>query len=97
MNSLSFQLVQKAPVTSDVFREIIQWDAKNVVGDPQRAFLPEMRTDISVVAGGRKVIIDTKYYRETLTEHYGSTKIHSENLYQLFDILGKRASKWGVS
>jgi 5-methylcytosine-specific restriction enzyme subunit McrC len=71
----------------DVCREVIQWEAVNVEGDSECDLLPQMRTDVSVFACGKKVIIDTKYYQETLTEHHGSAKIHSENLYQLFSYL----------
>jgi len=46
--------------------------------------LPTMQTDISVEAGERRVIIETKYYRETLAEYHGAEKLHAGNLYQLF-------------
>lgn len=46
-----------------------------------------MQTDISVRTADRKIIVDTKYYRETLSEYYDSEKIHSSNLYQLLSYL----------
>jgi 5-methylcytosine-specific restriction enzyme subunit McrC len=69
-----------------VFREIINWKARSDK-DTELSLLPEMRTDISVVTSDRKLIIDTKYYGETLSEYYGSQKIHSEDLYQLLSYL----------
>ncbi len=34
-----------------------------------------------------KIIIDARYYRETLATWYDREKIHSQNLYQLFSYL----------
>ena len=34
-----------------------------------------------------KIIIDAKYYRETLATNYDQKKIHSSNLYQIFSYL----------
>jgi 5-methylcytosine-specific restriction enzyme subunit McrC len=42
-----------------------------------------MKTDTTLVFSNRKVIIDTKYYKEALTERYGGLKFRSNNLYQL--------------
>ncbi len=66
-----------------VYRENIYWDAE---GD-DLSYLPIMQTDISLENKERKIIIDTKYYRQTLREHRGAEKLASENLYQLFAYL----------
>lgn len=50
-------------------------------------FLPKMQTDISLKIGDRKLIIDAKYYTETLQKYYNVEKIHSQHLYQLFAYL----------
>lgn len=50
-------------------------------------FLPIMKTDISIIAPFGKIIIDAKYYRQSLTQHFNTEKIKSENLYQLFSYL----------
>lgn len=50
-------------------------------------FLPKMQTDISIKIKNRKLIIDTKYYKETLQKYYDSEKVHSQHLYQLFAYL----------
>lgn len=52
-------------------------------------FLPEMETDITLRLPNRTVIIDTKYYQNTLNirESFDSKKLHSSNLYQMFSYL----------
>jgi 5-methylcytosine-specific restriction enzyme subunit McrC len=66
-----------------VYREDIRWDISS--GDAQ--FLPKMQTDISLESQQRKIVIDTKYYQEALTEHFEKEKIRSENMYQMFAYL----------
>jgi 5-methylcytosine-specific restriction enzyme subunit McrC len=63
-----------------VFREDLRW---KMAGETHH-FLPKMQTDISIKINDRKLIIDAKYYKETLQKYYDSEKIHSHNLYQLF-------------
>ncbi|WP_304588026.1 5-methylcytosine restriction system specificity protein McrC [Cytobacillus firmus] len=46
-----------------------------------------MQTDISLENTNRKIIIDTKYYQHALTQNFGSQKIISGNLYQIFAYL----------
>ena len=45
--------------------------------------LPIMQTDITLALGGRTLIIDTKYYGQTIQENKGKISIHSPNLYQI--------------
>ncbi|MEA5257027.1 5-methylcytosine-specific restriction endonuclease system specificity protein McrC [Arcicella aquatica] len=67
-----------------VFREDLHWQ---FTGE-QMQFLPKMQTDISVkLPSDRKIIIDAKYYSETLQHFYDAEKIHSRNLYQMFAYL----------
>ncbi len=66
-----------------VYREDLRWKMSGESG----AFLPKMQTDISIKLGDRKLIIDAKYYTETLQKYYNSEKIHSQHLYQLFAYL----------
>jgi 5-methylcytosine-specific restriction enzyme subunit McrC len=69
-----------------VYREDILWDVSD--GDEaSKNFLPKMQTDISLESGDKKIIIDTKYYREALGEHYDKEKIKSQNLSQMFSYL----------
>jgi 5-methylcytosine-specific restriction enzyme subunit McrC len=64
----------------------IEW--QDVQAEPAHlAYLPVMRTDVSLDSPARRVVIDTKYYASTLqTYHQGGT-VHSQNLYQLFTYL----------
>ena len=66
-----------------VYREDLRWK----MSGENNAFLPKMQTDISIKLGDRKLIIDAKYYTETLQKYYDSKKIHSQHLYQLFAYL----------
>jgi 5-methylcytosine-specific restriction enzyme subunit McrC len=66
-----------------VYREDLRW---KMAGETHQ-FLPKMQTDISIKINDRKLIIDAKYYKETLQKYYDSEKIHSQNLYQLFAYL----------
>jgi 5-methylcytosine-specific restriction enzyme subunit McrC len=65
-----------------VSRDVLEWDASSN-DDPELTYLPSMRTDISVRAPERTLIIDAKYYEETLQQYYDRKSIHSANLYQL--------------
>ena len=73
----------------DIFktsRETIQWQF-GVPNETNRKYLPQMQTDISLENENRKIIIDAKYYKETMTVNYDKEKIHSSHLYQLYSYL----------
>lgn len=46
--------------------------------------LPVMQTDIFLRYGEKILIIDAKYYGQTLQRHYDRCTLHSQNLYQIF-------------
>lgn len=66
-----------------VSRSYISWQLKPLT-DSAESFLPRMETDITLLSEDKKIIMDTKYYKETLSQN---DKIHSGNLYQLFAYL----------
>lgn len=69
-----------------VKKETILWQfqqADNVSGE----YLPQMETDITLENKEEKIIIDAKYYSETMSINYDKEKIRSSNLYQLFSYL----------
>ncbi len=69
-----------------VRRENINWQFSS--GDNQNLqFLPLMQTDITLENENSKIIIDAKFYKETLKTNYGKEKINSANLYQIFSYL----------
>ena len=69
-----------------VRREDIQWHAEALFDSPL-SLLPKMQTDITLESKNHKLIIDTKYYRQTLSTHYDTEKFHSNNLYQIYSYL----------
>lgn len=77
-----YKIEQKKYTT--VKREIIQWNFEESENDSN---LPQMETDITLENETDKIIIDTKYYAETMMDRFGSEKIKSSNLYQLFSYL----------
>jgi len=79
-----------------VYREDIAWQAEPLINDSHK-FLPKMETDISIEGQESKVVIDTKYYKEALGSHYGSKKIQSEHLYQLYAYLNNLEHKQGIN
>lgn len=62
--------------------ERINWVASSD-SDPSLSLLPSMLTDISLSSKSKKLIIDAKYYKQTLSSYYDKQTLHSANLYQL--------------
>ena len=58
----------------------VEWALDDGVSDG----LPAMRSDITLSAGGRVLIIDAKYYASTMRRHFNKRSVHSGNLYQIF-------------
>ena len=48
------------------------------------SILPKMQPDILLTIGRRTLIIDTKYYSESLQHNFETNKIHSEHLNQIY-------------
>jgi len=66
--------------------EHFNWNFDSDNPDDKR-YLPLMKTDISLEGAVPKIIIDTKYYQETMRESFNKETVKSENLYQLFSYL----------
>jgi len=60
----------------------LAWNATG--GAEALAYLPGMRTDIVLRNSERVVVIDAKYYSNTLSEHFGKATVHSRHMYQMF-------------
>ena len=69
-----------------VKKESIDWQFESDEVDSYQ-FVPKMETDITLENNTEKIIIDAKYYRETMIINYDKEKIKSNNLYQLFSYL----------
>jgi 5-methylcytosine-specific restriction enzyme subunit McrC len=67
--------------------EQVDWHA--TFDDPRdEAYLPQMRTDLTMRTAGRTIVMDTKYYREILSRRMGGlAKLRSGHLYQLMTYL----------
>ena len=65
----------------------------NVSSDEKsKELLPIMRPDIVLNSENRKIILDTKYYKEALKEHHGRKRISSNNLYQMYAYMKNMAA-----
>lgn len=70
-----------------VDRENIRWDV-TCADTAHLVFLPSMRTDVTLRSATRTLVIDAKFYRETLVSfRNGRPKIRSTHLYQVFTYL----------
>lgn len=69
-----------------VRRETIGWNFSDTTSESDQ-YLPKMETDITLENDDEKIIIDAKYYRETMTINYEKERIKSANLYQLFSYI----------
>ena len=82
----------------------IQWADPGWATDADRARIPVMDADVILESPERRIILDTKYYRDALARGRGrgagigpasgtassTGKLHSENLYQLLAYLRNR-------
>jgi 5-methylcytosine-specific restriction enzyme subunit McrC len=79
-----------------VGRNRIAWDlSTEPLPATAASFLPTMETDVTLRSGTRTLVIEAKYYRETLTGRYGGETLHSHNLYQLFAYLKNIEARGG--
>lgn len=81
---LNFYRIERRDLS--IKKEKISWVASSAIGT-DLAYLPTMETDISIRSADKILIIDAKYYKETLSEYFGIQRVHSANLYQLFAYL----------
>jgi 5-methylcytosine-specific restriction enzyme subunit McrC len=76
----------------EVRRENIYWQF-SADENHHLKFLPLMQTDITLENDLAKIVIDAKFYKDTLKINYNSEKINSANLYQLFSYLINQRKK----
>jgi 5-methylcytosine-specific restriction enzyme subunit McrC len=77
-----------------VRKEKITWASEGTEVE-NLAYLPSMETDISIRGLGQTLIIDAKYYKDTLTNYFDTERVHSANLYQLFAYLKNLEARGG--
>lgn len=74
-----------------VKRDNIKW---NFISENEKGsrMLPILQTDISLYSSMRKIIIDTKYYKDAFKTRFTQEKFNSTHLYQLFSYLKNQES-----
>ncbi len=92
-----FEYYRKHYPQFTVSRAQIDWN----IDDDNRLFLPRMKSDITIEYKTKTLIIDAKYYDESLktNKQYGNMTVHSNNLYQIYTYVKNkdRLSKKNVS
>ena len=78
-----------------VYSEDIFWTYSK--SDQTSSLLPKMQTDISLSNEQRKIIIDTKFYKEAFQYNFDTEKIRSNNIYQMYAYLKQVEKKGGVN
>ena len=70
----------------------ISWADQGWATDDDRARVPVMTADVILESPSRRIILDTKYYKDALARGrgLGTGKLHSGNLYQLLAYLRNR-------
>lgn len=71
--------------------EIMSWQAE-AEDQADLAYLPIMKTDITLRSADRTIVADAKYYREVLAGGRYTPKVRSDHLYQLSTYLAHVAS-----
>jgi len=87
----NFYAIEQSKYTT-VKKETINWRFSGTDTNSIQ-YLPRMETDITLENENEKIIIDAKYYSETMTVNYDKEKIKSANLYQLFSYLINQEDK----
>lgn len=72
----------------------LRWDAD--ASDEASALLPVMKPDLVLRSRDRVLILDTKFYKNSLSSGSWTEKFHSANLYQMFAYLKNAAQLGGV-
>jgi 5-methylcytosine-specific restriction enzyme subunit McrC len=83
------------PADWHVSAPVLQWQLVAPNADAL-ALVPRMETDVCLRGPGRAIILDTKFYAQALkVGAYGTARLPSANLYQLFTYLRQQSSEPG--
>ena len=61
--------------------------------DDEKNLLPKMQSDVMLSRGNNFLIIDAKFYSHTTQNYFGTQKLHSHNLYQIFTYVKNKAAQ----
>jgi 5-methylcytosine-specific restriction enzyme subunit McrC len=87
----NFYRIEQSVYTT-VKREYITWQLETEE-ESAHEYLPRMETDITLENDTGKIVIDTKFYRDTMVTSFGQKRINSGNLYQLYSYLMHQETK----
>lgn len=65
-----------------------------MISDGQKQGLPVMQSDIMLSKGNTVLIIDAKYYTNTMQMYFDSYTVHSKNLYQIFTYVKNKEAEF---
>ena len=87
-----FQREQRVYAVNPGRSRRIHWANASAEDEANKARIPVMTADVILESSERRIILDTKYYRDALARRRGSGsgKLHSDNLYQLLAYLRNR-------
>lgn len=68
----------------------IEWKPDPEGRETDLAKIPRMQADLILESSHRRIVLDTKFYRDTLGGRGSAGKLHSNNLYQLLAYLRNR-------
>ena len=95
-----YEREQRAYVVNPGGRRRIDWTGTDATDAANRPRIPVMEADVILESPERRIILDTKFYRDALARGRGSGtgsgvgsgtgKLHSDNLYQLLAYLRNR-------
>ncbi len=69
---------------SEIKAAQVKWDLRGDHDEAMIRFLPAMKTDIFLRQGDKTLIIDAKYYGQSLQTYRDKKSLHSNNMYQIF-------------
>lgn len=84
-----YRFFEREQATFNVHRMAINWEV--CADEKARPYLPSMKPDIVLESPARKLIIDTKFYRDALPSYRGRRRIRSAHLYQIYAYLSAAA------
>lgn len=90
-----FNFYRLEQTTFGVKRDRIEWDVDPFMGHGH-ALVPAMNTDVSLRTGDRTIILDAKYSQTALRSQFGSEKLQSGHLYQVFSYVKNLEVRGGV-
>ncbi|MCZ6692189.1 MAG: hypothetical protein O7H41_21610 [Planctomycetota bacterium] len=81
-------------VFPQVSRAKVPWDLQ-ILETSDLTWLPDMRTDVTLISPERRVVIETKFVAEPYQSYFSSKKLVSGHLYQLLAYLSQMSATEG--